>query len=359
MGAIYYHSKFWNINKFDDFQKELSEYKKKIKELDRIQISGSVNMEKILPVLWEEIFKHHKSLHLRFFLYQSFDVNWIANYPELESISIEAISNIKNLEKLSLFKNLKVLALKFDYNTVKDLSFLENINPNLEELYIVSGSKAGKIDLNSAAHFRNLKTLHIENLEKNLEKTLSQLSELENLTLRSTSKPKTLDCISKFTKLKHLTLQLCGFENIDAAIHLKSLQYLQLWRLPKLTDLEFVSQMKDLQFLFIETLNGVTQFPKVADLQKLRRVKITSCKNITDFSNVEHSSSIIDFIIQNAVQTDLNIFIPILKNKNIQRIGIGYQKVATQKEVLALAQQCGREEIQAYMYPDFEEFKFQ
>ncbi|WP_024468718.1 hypothetical protein [Treponema pedis] len=73
-----------------------------------------------------------------------------------------------------------------------------------------------------------------------------ELSELEELTLRSISKPQKLDCIPKLTKLKHLTLQLCGFENIDAAVHLKSLQYLQLWRLPKLTDLEFVSQMKDL-----------------------------------------------------------------------------------------------------------------
>ncbi|MGF7108505.1 hypothetical protein [Treponema pedis] len=110
--------------------------------------------------------------------------------------------------------------------------------------------------------------------------------------------------------------------------------------------------------MFIETLNGITEFPKVADLQKLRRVKITSCKNISDFSSIEHSSSIVDFIIQNAEQTDLNIFIPILKNKNIQRIGIGYQKVATQKEVLALAQQYGRKEIKVHMYPDFEKFEF-
>lgn len=358
MGAIYYHSKFRSINKVDDFQKELPEYKKKIKELDRIQISENADLKKILPVLWEEIFKYHKPLHLRFYLYKTFDVDWITDYPELESISIEAVSNIKNPEKLSLFKNLKVLALKFDYNTLTDLNFLENINPNLEELYIISESKAAKIDLTSAARFRNLKTLHIENLEKNLEKTLSQLSELEELTLRSISKPQKLDCIPELTKLKHLTLQLCGFENIDAAVHLKSLQYLQLWRLPKLTDLEFVSQMKDLQFLFIETLNGITEFPKVADLQKLRRVKITSCKNISDFSSIEHTSSIVDFIIQNAEQTDLKIFIPILKNKNIQRIGIGYQKVATQKEVLALAQQYGRKEIKVHMYPDFEKFEF-
>jgi len=55
----------------------------------------------------------------------------------------------------------------------------------------------------------------------------------------------------------------------------------------------------------------------------------------------------------------LNTFIPILKNKNIKRIGIGYQKVAAQKEVLALAQQYGCKEIRVHMYPDFEKFKFQ
>ena len=117
--------------------------------------------------------------------------------------------------------------------------------------------------------------------------------------------------------------------------------------------------MQGLQYLFIETLNGVTYFPDIDNLQKLRRVKITSCKNMTDFSNVAHSQSIVDFAIQNAKQSDLDVFIPILTNRSIQRIGIGYEKVATQKEVLALAKKHGRKHISVYMYPDFEEFVFE
>ena len=117
--------------------------------------------------------------------------------------------------------------------------------------------------------------------------------------------------------------------------------------------------MQNLQFLFVETLNGITRFPQVAGLQKLRRVKITSCKNLSNFSEVAHSRSIREFAIQNATQPDLNIYRPLIENRHIEQLGIGHEKVATQNAMRALAQQHGREQIEVYMYPEFEPFVFE
>lgn len=355
--------KFWSISEFRDFREELPEYKEMMNELDRIQISDNVDLTQILPVLWQEIYQHKRDLPLRIMLYDTFDVAVFEQMPmlyELENLNIETSWGILNLEKLANFKYLKTLVL--DFGSKKegtDLSFMSALNPDLQVLHIEYAEKNTKTDLLPLAHFKNLKFLSIKCMDKNLEKILPEFTKLTDLRLRSVGKPKNLDCIKDLTHLQDATLQLCGFENVDVLATLKNIRYLQLWRLPKLTNLDFVSQMSGLQFLFVETLNGVTKFPKVSDLQKLRRVKITSCKNIADFSEVANAKSIEDFAIQNAKQEDLMIFLPIIENQAIKRLGIGYEKVATQNELLALAQKHGREKMAVYMYPDFENFVFQ
>ncbi|MBH5330299.1 hypothetical protein H9Q10_11560 [Eikenella sp. S3360] len=365
-GAFSCWLNFWDItHDLDKFYRELPQYKDKIHELDRIQISGwrdddaEAVIKAILPVLWEEVLQHYPATHLRFFGYRDFDVDWIADFPGLQSLAIEiSVGSIRNLEKLAKFERLQTLALEANQG-FGSLDFLSGVNPNLQKLYLNSETKSAKSDLSVLARFRQLKTLYVKKLEKNLDTTVAGLPELERLVLRSISKPKNLDFVSGLKGLQYLTLQLCGFENVDAAARLPELKYLQLWRLPKLENLDFVSQMHSLQFLFVETLSGITRFPKVADLQKLRRVKIISCKNLADFSEVAHSRSIREFAIQNATQPDLAIYIPIIENRHIEQLGIGHEKVATQNEMRALAQQHGRERIAVYMYPDFEHFVFE
>jgi len=350
---------FWNIDSLPEFRKDLPKYKSKIHELDRIQIIEGADLKVILPVLWEEVLQQHPSTHLRFYLYRDFDVDWIADFPGLQNLAIEvSVGSINNLEKLAKFQNLHTLALKANQG-FGSLDFLNGVNPNLQNLYLDSETKSAKSDLSVLTRFQHLKTLYLQKLEKNLDQALPELQELEALVLRSISKPKRLDFVAGLNNLQYLTLQLCGFENIDAAAQLPTLNYLQLWRLPKLGNLDFVSQMQNLQFLFVETLNGITRFPQVAGLQKLRRVKITSCKNLSDFSEVAHSRSIREFAIQNAMQPDLNIYLPLIENRHIEQLGIGHEKVATQNAMRALAQQHGREQIVVYMYPEFEPFVFE
>ena len=88
--------------------------------------------------------------------------------------------------------------------------------------------KAPKPDLQILQRFKNLNALYIQNLHKNLDKALTQLPNLTNLTLRSVSQPKNLQCMAGLSKLQSLTLQICSFEDISTIAELKNIRYLQL-----------------------------------------------------------------------------------------------------------------------------------
>lgn len=309
---------------------------------------------------YEQLILKRKAIELRLFCFferRPFDMNWIADLTKIECLEIESWGEILNVEKLANFKNLKKLTLNFGVKIKSDLSFLTLLNPNLEELHILTEDKNPKVDLTPITHFRHLKILGIQYLEKNLESVLPELSSLERLFLRSIPKPKNLDCLQHLHNLQYVVLQRCGFEQIDVLAQLKNVKYLQLWWLNKISNLDFVSQMHGLQFLFIEILNGVNHFPKVADLNKLRRVKITSCKNLNDFGEVARARSIEDFFIQNAVH-NVETFVSLITNPSIKNLGIGSSKTTLNRQLSALFEKHHRENISVYPDPKVGEFVF-
>lgn len=362
MGAPYTNSlpQYWHIGgSLDEFRRDLPHYIGKIGELDRIQLNEYADLKAILPVLWEEVLQHHPSTRLRFYGHRDFDVDWIAGFAGLENLAVEVYDGtIRNLEKLAGFPNLQHLMLNVS-DGLGSLNFLNGVNPQLQELYLCAETKSAKSDLSVLTRFRHLKTLSLLKLEKNLDKAFSGLDELETLMLRSISKPQHIDFIGGLKNLQFLTLQLCGFENMDAAAQAPKLKYLEMWRLPKLKNLDFVSRMQALQFLSVETLNGVTRFPEVSGLTKLRRVEIDLCKNLTDFGEVAHSRSIREFSVQNTVWPDLAIYLPIIENRHIEKLGIGHAKAAMRKAITALAQKHGRGQIAVCKYPGFGQFVFE
>lgn len=363
MGGYVNNSEFWNIISNDDFTEEnFQKYEASLDTLDRIQIAvidANPISNKNLKKLFERIYLKKKNLNFR--LYSGYseavlDVSFLKNFVELESLSIE-VGSIVNIEVLENFTNIKELHLIF--NEQENLDFLLGVNPNLEKLTIATNSKKKiNLDLTPISRFKNLKYLYLKEYNKNIESTVSQLTKLETLALRSISKPTNLDFIANLENLKDLIIQLGSFDDVSMVASLKNIRFLQLWRLSKLKNIDFVSEMSQLQYLFIETLNGITKFPSIENLHKLRRIQANVCKNLTDFSAIEKSHSLTDFVIQNATN-NITDFIPILKNPNIIDLGLGYQKMATQKEVENLAQQYGKQP-KTYMYPQFEApFKYE
>ena len=357
MGGYFNNTEFWDIISNDDFSEEnFQKYEARLDALNRIQIAftdeNSISDENFKK-LYERIYLKKKNLNFR--LYSGYseavlDISFLEYFTELESLSIE-VGSIVNIEVLENFTNIKELHLIF--NKQENLDFLLGVNPNLEKLTIATNSKKKtNLDLTPISRFKNLKYLYLKEYSKNIESAVSQLTKLETLALRSISKPTNLDFIANLENLNDLIVQLGSFDDVSMVASLKNIRFLQLWRLSKLKNIDFVSEMGQLQYLFIETLNGITKFPNIENLHKLRRIQANVCKNLTDFSSIEKSHSLTDLVIQNA-SNNITDFIPILKNQNIIDLGIGYQKVATQKQVEDLAKQYNKE-IKTYMYPQFE-----
>ena len=149
-----------------------------------------------------------------------------------------------------------------------------------------------------------------------------------------------------------MIIQLGGIYQLKEQEKLKNVQYLQLWRINKLEDISFISNMKNLQFLNLETLNKIEKFPSVENLNKLKRVLIASCKNMINFESLGESKSLVDFIYQNTNTQQPRDFLPVISNKNISNIGIGFQKVKDQKEIeLLLAE--NQKKGMTHRYPTF------
>ena len=354
MVAQFSNTESFNLMFNDDFSEEkIQEYEASLDILGHISVH-SIDRNNIshenLKKLYERIYLKRKNLELVLSADNVLDVSFLKDFKELEILSMSVHGKIINIDVLENLKNLKELHL--DFHEQEDLEFLWNVNPNLEKLTVADSSKKKiNLDLTPISQFKNLKYLYLREYNKNIESTVSQLTKLETLALRSISKPTNLDFISNLKNLKDLIVQLGSFDDVSMVATLKHIRFLQLWRLAKLKNIDFVREMSELQYLFIETLNGITKFPNIENLHKLRRIQANVCKNLTDFSEIEKSKSLTDFVTQNATN-NITDFIPILKNPHIKDLGIGYQKVATQREVEKLAQQYNKE-VKTYMYPKF------
>lgn len=356
MGGYLTHNKYWSIQSNADISENVNEWIKEIDTVDRIQIDGS-NIKKITSKNWDilfgEIFHTKPKLYFRIYGGGAIDISFLSKYNNLQNISIEATDSIKNIHVLSQFNNLTSLHVVFDNQ--EDLDFLNEINPDLKNLSIYTSLKKKKnLDLSPILNFKHLTSLGISEYDLNIEKVISQLIDLKSLHLQSISKPANIDFITTLKNLEHLIIQLGGICNLDNLSKMEKIKYLQLWRIAKLNDINFISDMRGLQFINLETLNQISKFPSVRKLEKLRRVMIASCKQMKDFSELEYSNSVVDFIFQNAATQIPLDFIPILKNKKITNLGIGFSKASQQKEIGQIMKTHGKSGL-TYRYPQFKE----
>ncbi len=342
----------WHIDLSDDFQSQLQEYSTKLAQLDRVQYSGiwlkkreTKTLKEHLKQVYEHIILKKKSIGLRFYNFENtpFDMDWIADFTEIEDLEIESWGEILNIEKLANFKNLKKLHLDFGLKMKGDLSFLSVINPDLQVLYIRAADKNPKVDLMPITHFKKLKALWVMYFEKNLDQAILQLPDLEYLRLRSISKYKDLDFIKHLTKLNSLSLEFCGLTDISAIAHLKNLTHLNLFRLLKIEQLDFLSELNHIEYIELDVVSSVSQFPILASLKKPCSVQIISCKNLIDYTNFAKTKSVMALRIENAPNANVDEFLPILQNEHIKYLSIYCKNNSINEQVKVLIQEFGKQ----------------
>lgn len=165
-----------------------------------------------------------------------------------------------------------------------DIWHLESIDGlahlSSELTYLGVGATKKTFSMAILGRFPILHELFLEGQSKDIAK-MSQLSELEDLTLRSTTLPD-LAILVPLRRLWSLDLKLGGTKNLELLPRVGQLKYLELWMIKGLDDISSISGIHTLQYLFVQALRRVTELPDFSRLVNLRRVHIETMKGLTD-----------------------------------------------------------------------------
>lgn len=259
---------------FNDLTQEKLEQITKDKRILWVQI------DEVLPEAAyraiDEILERRPDLYFRVFGIDGnnrFDLSVLGLMPHLTKVRIEAHlradKDAVNIEYLRELPNLTGLHL--DLFDCRDYSFLDGISPNLEELILNADTASGSVnfDCGKLLRFKNLRSLWLRKTKKHLE-SIAELSRLKSLSLCGI-KVDNFDFLKKLG-LEKFALLWCGSSDLSGLAGLETLKELELWRIMKLENIDFVSLLTNLEVLKLRDLKHITVLPNLDGLTKLRRI---------------------------------------------------------------------------------------
>ena len=161
------------------------------------------------------------------------------------------------------------LCAKFE---LRNYEFIQNLSDELEELSVMADTMGPGIrfDCTWLLKYKNLQTLWLgKKAKKNLEK-INQLSKLKSLSLRGIN-------LTDFSFLRKMNLEkLALLWNSNSNLHdlteLKSLKEIELWRINRLSDISFISELTNLEIIKLQDLKHVTCLPDLSRHANLQTV---------------------------------------------------------------------------------------
>ena len=209
---------------------------------------------------------------------ETFDLSVLRQMPHLTKIRLDGhLTENKEaikLEYLCGLLNIKGLHLtlfdRLDYRFVKDLA------PDLEELILYADTmgKNVQFDCDWLSGFKKLHTLLLgKKAKKNIE-SIRRIGSLKSLSLSGIK-------VEDFSFLKGLDLESfallwCGSSNLATLGELISLRKLELWRIMKLDNLDFISSLVNLETIKLQDLKHIRTLPDVSELKRLTDIQISN-----------------------------------------------------------------------------------
>ncbi|MBD1428954.1 leucine-rich repeat domain-containing protein [Sphingobacterium litopenaei] len=267
------------------------------------------------------------------------DLSFIQRIPSLRRISADCLMDVKGIDVLTQLENLEHLGVGV-FN-LDNFDFLDEINPNLTELYLHQ-TRSKKPKINSLQKFENLEYLYLEGQQKGIE-TISNLKNLKKIVLRSIS-TNNIDYLKNLEHLWSVDIKLGGIKDLSGLESLKSIKYLELWQVRDLGDLSFISKLETLQNLFIQSLKQLTRLPDFSNNKKLRRIYLENLKGLNDLSSLKNAPSLKEFIYVLAENQEPEKLIPALENTSIESVFCKFGSDKKNNRFDALAQQYNKTE---------------
>ncbi|WP_419698166.1 hypothetical protein [Mucilaginibacter sp. NFX135] len=281
-----------------------------------IQFSSPL-AEQEIDTLEEFVFSKRPDIALRVYAHYTgeCDLSFLKRLPSLRKFLADCLGNAKGIEAVTELKNLETLGVGiFELN---NFDFLNEINPNLKQLYLHQ-TRSKKPSIDAIARFVQLEELYLEAQSKGIE-SISSLSRLQKITLRSISTAN-INYLSSLEQLWSVDVKLGGIKDFDALKLLPNLKYLELWQVRELSDISFISDLTSLQNLFMQSLPNVKEFPNLDKAHKLRRIYLENLKGLKKLNALKTAPSLTEFIYVMAQNQEPENLLPVLENKEVKSV---------------------------------------
>ena len=222
-----------------------------------------------------------------------------------------------NLEFLKRFPSISRFSAEVFGLT--DASGLRHLPSTLQSLSL-GQTKRRIVSLSILRRFPHLKKLYLEKHAHELE-AISDLHELEDLTLRSITSPD-LSILSGLKKLYSVDIKLGGVTDLRPLSRIATLKYLELWLIRGLTDLSAIGEITSLQYLFLQALRGVKSLPPFAKLKALRRLHLETMKGLADLEPLKEAQALQDLVICDCPQLPTTAFRCLLDLPSLRRFSV-------------------------------------
>ena len=264
-------------------------------------------------------------------------VQWI---PNVRAFSADCLSQATGIEHLCHLSELESLAVGIF--GLKDFHFLESMPKSLKTLRL-EATRSKSPSLSVLDRFRSLQTLYIEGHHKDID-AIGSLSNLKDLTLRSVT-TRDLRYLKSLHALRSLDIKLGGIRDFFGIEENQSIQYLELWQIRDLRDVDMLSSLLGLQNLFLQSLPHIKTFPSLSQLSRLRRISLENMRGLSDFSNLEFAPAIEEFVLIDGRKQTPDQLLPILKNPRLKAICAGFGSDRKNNEFRDLRNRYGKSEL--------------
>ncbi len=258
------------------------------KDIDEEFINAIVNDEKIkwiqisdfLPdeayAVIDSILAKKPELYVRIYdLYgdSKFDISFLERMPHLNKLRIDCyLRSCPDMIDFNILTKLDLKALYLNAFDLRDYGFLQSLSEKLEELVINADTMGGaiKFDCKWLLRYNSLKILWLGKKAKKNIGFIAELPVLESLSLRGIK-------LSDFEFLKQMNLRelhlLWNSNNdLEELKHLTTLKEIELWRINKLDNIDFISKLTNLEVIRLQDLRHVTRLPDLSELHNLNKI---------------------------------------------------------------------------------------
>ncbi len=309
------------------------------KQLRVLQTNDTLE-EKTLRRLNDAFFSQRPDVEFRVYGFYATpcDLNVLSLMTNVAYLSADCLHHASGIESIVSIPRLKGLSVGI-WN-LESFDFLNDVSDRLETLFL-GATKSKKPDLAPLSRFGDLTSIYLEGQSKNIG-IVSQLRNLEKVTLRSVTVPD-LDFLKPLEKLWSLDIKLGGTRNLAAVEGMERLKYLELWQVMGLDDIGVVSTLTGLQYLFLQSLSRVTRLPDLQNLGKLRRIYLDTMKGLKDVASLKFAPALEEFLHIAARGLQPEDYLPLLENRTVRKVRIGFGSQKKNRAFEALLEQYGKE----------------